>query len=124
MAVVLPMVLVLVIGCIDGGRAIAAYIAVSNATRAGADWAASHRFGAVNQATWEAHVRSDVAEEMAGTNGLDANQLAIGILTANGTDSSIWVTVTASYPFQPAIPWPGMPAQWTLEHSVTACQYR
>ena len=44
LAVVLPVLLLLALGCVDLGRAAALNIALSNAARVGAEYGATHRF--------------------------------------------------------------------------------
>jgi Flp pilus assembly protein TadG len=124
MAVLLPVLLLLLIGCVDIGRAMAFSVALSNAARVGADWGATHRVSTFTRASWEARIREDAVAEMAGLHGVAADELDIDIATFTDADGSVRVTVTADYRFETIVKWPGLPGEVPMRHAVTMCQYR
>jgi Flp pilus assembly protein TadG len=124
MAVVLPVLLILVIGCVDIGRAMATSIAVSNAARDGADWAATHRFTQETLDSWIGQVRNEVITEMEGTHGFQAFDLDVEVSWVDQPGLGVRVTVEAEYQFRPAVRWPGFSESFPLRNAVTVSQYR
>jgi len=124
LALVLPVLVVLALGCVDLGRAAALDIAVSNAARVAAGYGATHRFTNATLASWQTQVQQEAATEMQSVRGFDNTQLSVSIQTA-ADPSGVWrVTVTATYPFQTITAWPGLPHDVTLRQSVTMRQYQ
>ncbi len=117
-AVVLPLLLALVLGCVDFGRFAHSYIALTNAARAGAGFGGSHPYTPATLATWQDQVRQAVADELSSLNGFDPNRLTV-TASAVGTGAGDWqAAVTVAYPFQTLVSWPGVPASVTLRRSV------
>ena len=59
-----------------------------------------------------------IVAEMTGQTGFVPAQLAVTAGTAVESDGLWRVWVTASYPFETLIPWPGIPHQVTLQRTV------
>ena len=104
--ILLPLTMILLV-CIDIGRAAYSYIALQNAVRAGAG------YGAMNSSTgasWSQNVETTTKNEMQNQTGYNSANVtfpngapAVTTDTA-GPDSTLrYVTVTAEYPFQPLV---------------------
>jgi Flp pilus assembly protein TadG len=119
----LPVLLLLVFGCVDFGRGIATYITVSNAARVGAEYGATHQFTSHTRDSWETQVKLAVSEEMQQVVDYVASDLTIGVETA-GSDDNVRITVTANYPFRPLTVWPGVAQSLTFRREVTMRQFR
>jgi hypothetical protein len=124
MAVVLPLLLLLGIGCMDVGRAIAAWSGLGNATRIGGDWAATHRFTSFTRPTWESQIRSEVQNQMQQVPGFDAASFEFVIEPETMPDGSVRVRLTSSQTYHPLIDWPVLPTGFTLHRSLDVCQYQ
>ncbi len=125
LAVILPLFITIVLGCIDFGRFAYTYIAVSNAARAGASWGMMNPPIVAYQTPWENSVAQAASNEMSQQPGFQSSDLTVSvpsITTESGTGT--WrFTVTASYPFQTIITWNvggyGIPHSFTLQQQVT-----
>jgi Flp pilus assembly protein TadG len=123
-AVAIPVLMLLAIGCCDMGRALADYVAVSNAARVGAEYGATHAYSTYTYSSWQSLVTQRAQQEMQGSSGIDPTQMSVTVSTVPETSSLYLVTVTVTYPFNMITAWPGLPAQFTLSHSVTMQRYR
>jgi Flp pilus assembly protein TadG len=72
MAIVLPLVLLLACACVDFGRVIQAYLAVSNAARSGAEYGAMHGFTPYTRSAWETQIRRAIEDELQSLPGFSA----------------------------------------------------
>jgi Flp pilus assembly protein TadG len=130
MAMILPLFVTIVLGCVDFGRFAFNYIAVSNAARAGAAWTMMNPPNnmANPSAGWQSQVTQTVSNEMSLQPSFQSGSLAVSSVTPASEAGGTWrFTVTASYPFQTLIPWNfswmgitvGIPHNFTLAKSVT-----
>jgi Flp pilus assembly protein TadG len=114
----LPVLVTIVLGCVDFGRLAHSYIAVTNAARAGAGYGSVHPYTSMPLATWQANVRQGVIDEMSQLKGFNAASLTVtatGIAEGGGQ----WrVQVAVSYPFQMLVHWPLIPYNATLHQTV------
>jgi Flp pilus assembly protein TadG len=124
LAMALPVLLLIVLGCVDYGRVMYDAIALENAVGAGSDYAATHRFTDYTKPTWETRVRERISDEMQGVPHFDSASLTVAVTSETGPDDGVRVTITATYPFHPVVDWPGLPNSVTLRHRVSAWQYR
>jgi len=117
-AIILPVLLTIVLGCVDFGRMAHSYIAVTNAARAGAGYGSTHTWTSATLSTWQANIRQAVIDEMSRLNGFDSTKLSV-TTTATTESSGQWrVQVEVSYPFQTAVNWPYLPSSVTLRRVV------
>jgi Flp pilus assembly protein TadG len=123
-ALAIPVLMLLAIGCCDMGRALAIYLAVSNAARVGADYGATHAYTTYTYSSWQGVVTQRAQQEMQGSSGIDPTQLAVTVSAVPEAGNLFLVTVTVSYPFSLITAWPGLPAQFNVSHSVTMQRYR
>jgi hypothetical protein len=122
--VVLPLLITLIVGSVDFGRAIYAYIALSNAARRGAEQAATHKFTSYTEPFWEQQVRQAVSEEMQQLKDFDSDRLSIDISTQHDADGLFLATVEARYRFETIVDWIAVPKSVELCRSVTMRQIR
>jgi Flp pilus assembly protein TadG len=117
-AIVLPVLMTLVLGCVDFGRLGHSYIAVTNAARAGAGYGSTTSYTAATYNSWVANVQQAVVDEMSQLYGFDATKLTVTttVVTESGGGSRVQVTV--SYPFTTVASWPGLPTTLTLAQTV------
>lgn len=123
-AIAAPVLLLLAFGCTDLGRAIASYIAVSNAARVGAEYGATHAYTSYTYASWQNLVIQEAQQEMQGSNAINGDQLSVTVSTVPETGNLYLVTVTASYPFSMFTNWPLLPQEFNLTHTVTMQRFR
>jgi Flp pilus assembly protein TadG len=124
-AIVLPLLVLLVFGCVDMGRSIGAYVIVSNAARVGAEYGATHGYSALTYASWQNQVIAKATQEMQGTGGsFDPNRLTVTVTATPTTGNLYRATVVASYRFDMLTSVPGLPAQFAVTHSVTMDRFR
>jgi Flp pilus assembly protein TadG len=109
LALVLPLLMTIVLGCVDFGRIAYAYVAVANASRVGAEYGATHKFTPYTQPSWTSRLRQGVADEMAHVTAFDPAKLQTTISTAADAYGLVRVTVDVEYPFESVVPWPGIP---------------
>lgn len=108
MAIVLPLLALLIMGCIDFGRFAHVSITVTNAARTGAEVGSMNAYTASTADLWEEKVRQATVEEMARMDGFDINRLSLTI-TRVTDDEYPRVVVEATYPFETLVDWPGLP---------------
>jgi len=124
LALALPILLLLAFGCADLGRAVASYLAVSNAARVGAEYGATHGFTTYTYSSWQSQVTQRAQAEAQGSVAFDPSRLTVTVSTVAGSGNFYQVTVAASYPFSTISAWPGLPDNFNLTHSVTMQRFR
>ncbi|HUE70040.1 MAG TPA: TadE/TadG family type IV pilus assembly protein [Pirellulaceae bacterium] len=119
LALILPLLVTIVLGCVDFGRFGYMYIAVTNAARAGAGVGSSKRVTTATLEKWRTEIRTAAASEMSGQTGYDAARLTIPdpqlIVETSGLKR---VSVQVNYDFRMIVPWPLLPSQVTLSRTV------
>src|SRR5580693_6894321 len=124
-AIVLPLLILLVFGCVDRGRSIGAYIIVSNAARVGAEYGATHGYTPFSYASWQNQVIAAATQEMQGTgSSFNSNQLTVTVTATPTTGNLYRATVRANYTFALLTSVPGLPTQFSVTHSVTMDRFR
>lgn len=119
LALILPLLITIVLACIDFGRFGYMYIAVTNAARAGAGAGSTKRVTASTLGNWRTEVRAAVTGELSGQTGYDANRLTIPdpqLITE--TSGLKRISVQVNYDFRMIVPWPLLPNQVTLSRTV------
>lgn len=122
LALLLPLLLTIILGVIDFGRFAHTYVAVTNAARAGAAYAAEYAFVTEGNppappAWWTDGVHQAVVDEIDQLKGFDANHLVVNSTRSfDGNQPRLRVQVT--YQFDMVIPWPLLPNQLQLTRSV------
>jgi Flp pilus assembly protein TadG len=124
LALVLPLLLTLVLGCVDFGRIAYTYCVVSNASRMGAEYGATHNFTSYTRASWQSRLQQSVTAEMSSVPRFDASQLQVSIDTTSDSYGLFRVTVAVEYPFTTVVPWPGTSQTVLLWSSTSMRQIR
>jgi Flp pilus assembly protein TadG len=115
LAVILPVLILIVLGCVDFGRFAYTYVAVTNAARTGAGYGSSHGYTKAGYPTWQALVAQAAKSEMG---DFDASQITVDASAVNDSPTLWRAQVDVSYTFQTLINWPGLPSQVTLTQRV------
>ncbi|MEX0717821.1 MAG: TadE/TadG family type IV pilus assembly protein [Planctomycetaceae bacterium] len=123
-AVVLPVLILVVLGCIDFGRVAHSDVTLSNAVGAGTAYAATHRVTPETHASWSAAIREIVLEEMQNLREFDESRFEIASDFHHDPGGDVVVVIEATYPFETAVVWPGLPHAFDLRQRVVAMQYR
>ncbi len=116
-ALVLPLLMTIVLACIDFGRFAHAYIAVTNAARAGAGFASFHPFTSTTLPLWEAGIREVAVGEIG--DELDAEKISVSPPVVSSDEDGLQrVRVRVSYPFETLVAWPLLPNSVVLTKAV------
>ncbi len=116
-AIILPLLMTIVLACVDFGRFAHTYIAVTNAARAGAGFASFHPYTVMTRPIWDERTRETVQTEMG--SAFDASKIDVPSpvvsIDANGFER---VRVEVSYPFATLAAWPFLPNDLILTRAV------
>lgn len=116
-ALVLPLLMLLVLGCVDFGRCVYTYISVHNGARAGAGAVIDKALGSSVTPELVNNINVAVQQEM--SDFVFAADFAPDVDFSNDTaGSSRRLIVGVTYPFDTLIPWPGIPSHLDLTHSI------
>jgi Flp pilus assembly protein TadG len=120
LALVLPILILLALGCVDYGRYAYYSVAVQNAARAGAEYAAMNPYSTGGQSAWTNGVIQAAQDEMTNQTGYDPAALSVTPSVKIEKPSGLPViTVSTTYTgFTSAIGWPGIPQSPVLSASV------
>lgn len=125
LAVVFPVLLLLIIGVVDYGRVLYTAVTVANAARAGAEYGASDPpLSAMDTVGMKAYAQAD--GNNAGTLTLAAQRYCecSGTATAcvacsGGAAPEVYVEVTATKIVNMLLPYPGLPATFSVSRKAT-----
>jgi Flp pilus assembly protein TadG len=123
-AIILPLLVTVVLACVDFGRFASAYILVTNAARAGAQYGVMNNFTSSTLTAWQNGVRNAALAEVG--SGSSSNLTVLTPTTTTDTSASEnglkRVQVTVQYNFRTVVPWNwsglGLPSQVTLQQKV------
>lgn len=123
-ALVLPVLLVIVLGTIDLGRAFTTSSALAHAVCVGAQEAASHRLTDYTSEVWEQRIQTAVVDELQGTPQVNVGQLTLQIDTITEGDGRRRFVVTGGIPFRTVVNWPGIPHVIAMSRSISIEEFR
>ncbi len=124
LALLLPLLLLIVLGCIDFGRFAHGYFAVTNAARAGAGYGMMHPTTPASQPQWEAAMRDEVLSELSQTLPLyglvndDVTTTFVRTEEGGGANLKWRVSVTVTMPFNSFSSFPLLPQNVTLSRET------
>jgi Flp pilus assembly protein TadG len=123
MALILPVVVTIVLGCVDFGRFAYNYIALTNSARAGASYAMMNNYSSSTYGTWVSGITTAAQQEMNGQTGYNSNNLTVAAPVVTVESSGLRrAQLTVSYPFQTLVPWSwsgvGIPSSMTMQRTV------
>ena len=121
LALVLPLLITLVLACVDFGRFAYMYFAVINAARAGAGIASNTPFSAGSLINWNQAARQAAVDEIASQTSFDASRLTVDtpVVTVDTTTKYRAVMIRVTYRFETIVAWPLLPTQITLVGRAT-----
>ena len=111
-AILLPVLLTLVVLCVDFGRFTHSFIAVTNAARAGAGYGSLHPVTPATRPAWNAAVEQAVINELSGNGWFDEQPSDLTISTPEVIDEGnglIRVRVEVTFQFRTFLNWPLLP---------------
>ena len=126
-AIILPLLMTIVLACVDFGRFAHTYIAVTNAARAGAGFASFHPYTASTRQLWDDRTREAVETELGAIEPdatepdpeFDVNKLDVpSPVVSVDADGFERVRVEVSYPFATLAAWPLLPNDLILRRAV------
>ena len=117
LALILPLLITIVLGCIDFGRFAYSYISVTNAARVGAGFASFNPVTVATQPAWEQELRQAVLAEMPQPT-FDHSQITIPLAQVIADGNFKRAQVTVSYPFSTTVNWPLLPNSFSLTQKV------
>jgi hypothetical protein len=106
------------LGCVDFGRFAYSFIGLTNCVQAGALYGSMNSYTTSTFAAWQTKVVNTTKNEMNQQSGYDSTQLTVQVTTTVETNGLRRVRVTATYPFQTLLPWPGIPSSVTMSRAV------
>jgi Flp pilus assembly protein TadG len=121
---VFPVLIGIALGCVDLGRGVHSSITLSNAVREGALYGATTGFTDYTQSSWEDEIRTRIVEELSNDKDFKSSDLDVTVTTDELADESVTLTVTATYPFETTVDWPGLPHRVELRHQVSMQRFR
>ncbi len=125
LVMVLPILVLIVLACVDFGRFAYSYIALTNATRAGAAYGIMNTYCSTCQTntypSWVAGIKTAAQQEMNGQIGYDSSKLIVSDPVVTVESSGLRnVQLTVTYPFKTLMSWPGIPSSTiNMQRSVT-----
>ncbi|HUQ68631.1 MAG TPA: TadE family protein [Planctomycetaceae bacterium] len=122
--IVLPVLMVIVIGAIDLSRMLHYKNVLTNASRTGAAYGATHAASDYAYDEWVARVEARSLEEAVNLPGYDGRLVDVIVTMFDDPGGAQRVQVETAYPFEMIIDWPGWPKTLTLRHSVCMRRYR
>ncbi len=123
-AIVLPVLMLLAIGCGDFLRVFHFRQVVCNATRCGAMLGAGKQFTAHTAQHWQDEVHQAVAKELMNLPDYQSELASISLSFTTDSDQVKRIRLEATYPFNTVIRWPGLPEQVLIRHHVHIRQFR
>ena len=136
LAVFLPVLAFLILGCLDFGRFAYTYIALTNSARSGAFYGVMNPYKSSTEATWLTNIQSYARQQMnlspdpnltIDTSTLTKSTAGNGdtiysnsdiIVTIEKATGERRVSVTAHYTFKTLISYPGMPSSVSMQRQV------
>ena len=119
LAIVLPVLMLMALACLDFGRFAYHHIAVTNAARAGAEYAITNPYGPDEEASWRSRVELTARAELTNQTGGDAARLTVATSVIVESNGRRQVRVEATYTgFRTLVSWPGIPDAPVMRSAV------
>lgn len=117
-AIVLPLLILLLLGAADFGRFAYTWIAVTNAARVGAGYAATTPYTTASRPAWESAIQQSVRGDLEQVSRFDAARLKTTITPSVDAEGRRRIAVTVEYPFESIINWTMLPASFPLRQTA------
>ena len=118
MALILPLLVVIVLLCVDFGRFATVYTAVTNAAREGANFGGTHPFTDTTAGRWRQKISDAAEDEMSGIPSFDVDYLTVSEPEIVASQKRSRVRVEVSYVFRPAVIWPFVPKEMKITRAA------
>jgi Flp pilus assembly protein TadG len=119
LAIILPVLTLLALACLDFGRFAYHHIAVTNAARAGAQYAITNSYAPDAEAVWRTQVELSARAELSSQSADDSGSLTTTIAVTVDASGRRQLRVEATYTaFQTLVSWPGIPDNPVLRSAV------
>src|SRR2546422_11688409 len=106
LAILLPVLMLIVLGCVDFGRFAYNYIAVTNSARAGAAYGMMNNYTASTLTNWTAGITQTAKDEMTQQIGSgNVGNVTVTVTPSTDTNGMRRVNVQVSYPFTTVVNW-------------------
>ena len=110
LALVLPVLAVMALASLDFGRFASHHIAVTNAARAGAEYAITNPYGPDEETAWRSRIELTARAELSNQTGGDATRLTAATAVTVERTGRRQVRVETTYTgFRTLVSWPGIP---------------
>lgn len=117
-AVLLPLLITIVLGCIDFGRFAYVLISITNAARTGANYGAMHSFNADSKPHWDAGIKEAVLNDLKWIPGFKEDDLIVVPPAVTNDGSGRRVRVAVGYEFRTVVAWPMMADEVLISRAV------
>lgn len=118
-AIVLPVLVTIVLACIDFGRFAYTEINVTNAARVGAAYGSVHPYSALTLSQWQSNIRLVVANEMKNVHAYNQSLLTVpNPVVTTDSDGQKRVRVDVTYPFDMLVTWPFLPHHVAIKRTT------
>lgn len=124
LAIVVPMLFTIALGCCDFGRIMHFKQVVGNASRTGAELGALQGFTEHTYDSWVNSIQSGILEEMSNIPSYDESSVNIELSTTVDGDGLPLLTVGVTYPFTTIVSWPFLPTEVPVFHETTFRRFR
>jgi|GEM_PF-2434837 Flp pilus assembly protein TadG len=124
LAILLPVVVVFTVGAVDLGRGAHLYQAVNNASRTGAQFAATQPVWEDSKEELAEETRATVLRELTQFHGYKANECSVNVDFVRRNDYSHDVTVTTEHKFHTTLTWPFIGNPTPIRSQVTMRRFR
>jgi len=124
-ALVLPVLMTLVLACVDFGRFAYHHIAITNAARAGAEYGIMNPYVASGSSAWQSAIQTTARNELTNQTNCTPTNLTTTTTVTIESNGLRRVRVVASYSsFQTIVSWPGIPSSSVLTARVDVWMIR
>ena len=118
-AIVLPLLVTIVLACVDFGRFAYTEINVTNAARVGAEFGSLHPYTTNTLPLWRADIRQLVENELKNIRNYNTNLLTLpNPVVTTDSDGQRRVKVSVTYPFSTLVSWPFVPSNVTIQRTT------
>ncbi len=115
LALILPVLLTIALACVDFGRFAYHHIAITNASRAGAEYGSTNSYWPSNASAWQNGVQTAARDELTNQTNCTPSDLTTTTTVTHEGNGFRRVRVAVSYAsFTTLVSWPGIPDTITM----------
>ena len=118
-AIVLPVLVTIVLACVDFGRFAYTEIDVTNAARVGAEFGSLHPYTTNTLSQWQTQIHTLVDNELKNIRNYNTNLLTLpNPVVTTDADGQRRVKVSVTYPFKTLVSWPFLPSNVNIQRTT------